>query len=99
MNSKRVTGQDWSSQWFEVVLHFAILGDGYQLEVVARQVERQSSLLVELLLGGIVLTLHRPVSPAGAVLGQLNHVTARSKLRRSNIDRQISSGGGISSRD
>ena len=89
VDGERVAGHDWALQRLQRVFDLACLIRGHQLEVVAGQVERERALLVELLLGGIVLALHRPVGAPSSLLGHDYCVAAWMELRRRYIKLEV----------
>ena len=95
VHCQRVPNVDGTLEWIELVDNLSIPGGGAQLEVIAGQVEREGALLVELLLGGIVLPLHRPIGAPGSVLADCNHIAAGVKLGGGNIDRKVGAGDGV----
>jgi hypothetical protein len=95
MHGQRVAGHDGTLQRVEPVNDLPVLGGRHQLEVVAGEVERKRALLVELLLGGIVLALHRPVGAPSSLLGHLHHIAPRVELGRGHIEREVGARGRI----
>ena len=95
VDGKRVAGHHWALQRLERVFDLAPLICGHQLEVVAGQIERERALLVELLLGGIVLALHRPVGAPSSLLAHHHCIAPRMQLGGCYIEGEVYSRGRI----